>query len=357
MLRRNYLSKFLMGVCGFSLSNILSADELKQDSGVIEGYVPQASGNLDFFGHFTRTYGIKVKFNSYTNYLKFVNDVLSDKIQADFLIVSSYTADALIKAGKVQKVDWSRVKNYEFPKYESVSNTYDKNREYSLPIGTAYLCLAYDKIQFPNTPLTWGVLFDKKLPKSKIGWLNYPNDVFQIAGAYMGYGYNVSDKNTLIKIQKFLIDNASKVNRLAEGAQQDLIAYKEVSHIETYTSAILQVMNEFNHIDIQFPQEGILADESVAVIPNSMNNMNNLYQFVNYLMIPLVGKTLIESTNLDASFDSFLRLTSAKYKNNKFIHPNLNKSAKVYPFLNLGTQYQDTINSLWLDVIKNIPKV
>ncbi len=362
--RRGLLQSGIMSAIGFQFTKPLSAQIISQtinnprnNQKTIEAFVPSSAGNLDFFSHFTKTYGVQVKFNSYSRYGDFVKLLLADKLGGDFYIISSSVASLLVKSGRAQKMDWAKVPNYQFPNYETISNNYDPKREYSIPVGYSYTTLGYDKIAFPEAPTSWGAIFDQKPPKARIGWQDYGMDMFNIAGAYMGYGFNVYDKKILAKINVFLHDNIKNINRLMPGASQEYLANREVSHLLAYSSSMSQIMVENNHVQAVYPNEGVMEDEAVAIIRKDTPNLESVYTFINYFMIPLVGKSLSESTGVNTPYDSFLRKTSIKYQRNKIIRPNIDKDVKIHPYLALDLSHLTLIENYWNEIVKNAPKV
>jgi len=134
--------------------------------------------------------------------------------QYDVVVPSSYYVPELTDEGLLQPIDHSQVPNFKnlFAKFQDP--TYDPGDKYSVPYQWGTTGIVYDPKKIPNPGTGWDVLFDPKvnpnfpfvLPKGE------GRDQIGAACAYLGYGFNCSQKSQWLAAAKLIVQTKARPN-------------------------------------------------------------------------------------------------------------------------------------------------
>ncbi len=329
MNRRNLMQSMLgLGVLGISLPKI-SLSQAKS-VGKLQPFVPQASGQKEYFQHFIDSYGVDLEFKYFTNYYDATQQIINGQVECDLFVCAYKEGARLRKYNKILPLDFAKLPNYQLINTSIIGEYDETEKNYIVSIGKLYNGLAYNKQDFPIPPSSWGVIFDKAKPNQSIGWLNEDNtQIIQLACLYLGFGYNTANKNHL-KIVRDLLLQCKSQNKVNIGQNNiELLSEKKISAFDTVTTTYFQNTKKNPQMGFVFPKEGIFQDEAVFVIPNNSKNIAGAYAMINYLNIPLVAKTLAESSFTSTPFEHIRRLTSTAYQTNKYLFPKQDKFLKI----------------------------
>ncbi|MBK8478158.1 MAG: spermidine/putrescine ABC transporter substrate-binding protein [Opitutaceae bacterium] len=109
-------------------------------------YVPQAV--LD---QFEKETGIKVNYETYASNEEMLSKLLGGAAEFDLVQPSEYVVEALVKAGKLEAIDFARVPNMKNVGAEFLRQPHDPEQKYSVPYmaGTVGIVVNTEKVKQP----------------------------------------------------------------------------------------------------------------------------------------------------------------------------------------------------------------
>jgi len=278
--------------------------------------------------------------------------------QYDVVVPSSYYVPELQDEGLIQPLDHSKLTNFGnlFPKFQNPD--YDPNDAYSIPYQWGTTGIVYDpaKIKAPGTG--WGLLFDPKANP------NYPfvlpkgegRDQIGAACAYLGYGFNCSEKSQWIAAAK-LIEQTKKRPNFAgfvdETPARDQMKSGLIAVAMAYNGDIGQCYGDGSCKNLKFflPKEGAEIWVDTMAIPTHAPHPELALQFINFILDANNGATL-------SNFNQYASPNQASQKQLTGIlaTPLLNPSADEMQHLVFlaplrGANYK-LFNQIWTSVLQ-----
>lgn len=134
--------------------------------------------------------------------------------QYDLVVPSSYVVPALAEEGLIQPIDHSKLSNFGNLIQRFQNPDYDPGDKYSIPYQWGTTGIVYDPAKIKNPPQSWSLLFDPKVNPS------FPfvvpkgegRDQIGAACAYLGYGFNCSEKSQWIAAAKLILQTKKRAN-------------------------------------------------------------------------------------------------------------------------------------------------
>ena len=311
----------------------------------------------DFLQHervapFEKLTGIKVNINYYENNNEILTKLnLTKGSGIDLVAMTDDVVQKSIKNNLLQKIDkkqlnfWPDIR----PEFKNLPN--DPTDEYSIAYSWDIYGIGYSKKFFNyQIPIaSWKILFDPNI--KNIAMTNEPYENICIALQYL-----YKDK----------ANNLQFTPEILEAIKNTLIAQKK--HLEAYTdlrvdylltsgtspagvtqsSYIKRAMEYCDDIGFIIPEEGSFLVVDSLVIPKGAQNINDVYQLINFLNSYEELKYLTDNFGFLSARNSVLDDTDLSYmgKLEDLIAPEKFKKFGFF-YQNLP---QNVINKLWIDV-------
>ncbi len=313
-------------------------------------FTPIYSGDRANFQHFIDSYKTDIEFFQFDNFYEASEKIMNGVYVGDLFVSAYQFASRLMVANKLTKLDTKRIVNYEKPTLTMVGEFDEKEKDYIISAGRTFSVLSYDKKFFSTPPDSWGALFDKAPPNAVVGWNNEDNGALvQLASLYLGYGYNTNNKNHLKIVRDFLINVKKQRKPIISNDHVYLFNQVKANIVNSITPSFFQLKN--NNYAPVFPKEGIFQGEGVLSVPANCQNLDAVYNFLSYIHIPQVAKSIAESTFVAANRESVRKLTKIEFQTNKFIYPDFN-AVKIENILFNGENNIRNLNAIWQEVLK-----
>ncbi len=148
-----------------------------------------ADDSIDVNREFEKITGIKVNYLTFESNETMYSQVTNGGVKYDIIIPSDYMIERLISDGQLQKIDTSKLQNYDLISEEYKNLDFDKNNEYSVPYNVGMVGIIYNEKLVGNVEHSWNVLWDKKY-KDKVLNFNNPRDAFMTAQMLLGLDLN-----------------------------------------------------------------------------------------------------------------------------------------------------------------------
>ncbi|WP_428820212.1 extracellular solute-binding protein [Microbulbifer sp. MCCC 1A16149] len=294
----------------------------------------------DTIANFEAASGIKVHYFEFDDIEELEEVWLKEGRQFDVIVPGSDNIPKYIAAGQLQKLDRSRIVNWEQndPEFMQRLALFDPANEYAFPylwgtVGIGYNVQAVRKAFGGVLPEdSWDLLFEPenlgKLDHCNATLMRSPEEIFDVALKYLG-----KDPNSMSMAHQFMVANLLSKVRLhvtdfdSGEYVEDLASGKRcIAHAWSGDVLVAQQMAEEagKPFDIRYvmPKEGFPLWIDVVSMPTNAPNVDAAYEFLNYLMRPDVianisNETQYANANMDAQ-----DLVDPALRDNPIVYPS-----------------------------------
>ncbi len=280
---------------------------------------------------FEKQTGIHVDYHTYST-AEELEKALASGASIDIAVPSHDTLPALIKAGRLQPLDMTRLPNRVHLDKQLLSklNAVDPQNRYAIPyqwgaVGLAINVPLAEKAFGGPLPNSWSLLFDPaqsaKLASCGISVLDAPDEVMSVLMNYMGRSLAHSPP-TQIKQGGSVLDAIRHNVRYVDSERyiDDLKTGKLCMSL-AWVGDALGASAAGQDVRFIVPDEGSVLFIDNLVIPSSARRADLAHRFIDFLMQPKVAaqittETLYPSGNADAR---------------EFLDPALRDQPGLYP--------------------------
>ena len=276
------------------------------------------------------------------------NETLMAKLEAgasgyDLVNPSQYAVPVLTGEDLLLKLDHSKLKNYGNIGEVFQKVSFDSGNATSIPYLWGTTGLAYND-ECVKTPITsWSAMWDEQYT-GRIYMLDNMLAAY-IAGLQVnGYHANTTDPKEIEKATQSLIDQKAVLGGYNSTNFAELVSSGEACIVEAWSGNVVQVMNENPHVHFVIPAEGGSMWVDSYSITKSAANVDEAYQFIDYLLRPEVAAKVTTLAGIATAVDSSKDLLPAETANNLAIFPPAESLQKADFIVFLGdamTYYQD----------------
>jgi spermidine/putrescine transport system substrate-binding protein len=252
----------------------------------------------DLIANFTAETGIEVEWSKHAT-----NEEIIGKLDAsngagfDVVFVSAPFAEGLNNRGWAHKLDHGQLPNLSNLAPEADQLGYDPGNTFSVPYtwGTTGLCYRSDLLDFE--PSSWNDLLKPRAElKGKVTMLATDRWLLMPALIVLGYSVNETDPAKLNEARDLLLET-----------KKDLLAYDDTTFYSKLVSAEAHLVQAWDgwcnygiaeNEDIKFvvPSEGSDLWSDTMVVLESSQNKAAAYAFIDYILRPEVGKSVVDLT-------------------------------------------------------------
>ncbi|HEY8422411.1 MAG TPA: spermidine/putrescine ABC transporter substrate-binding protein [Thermoclostridium sp.] len=281
-----------------------------------EGMFPQ-----EILDGFTKETGYTINYNNFD-----YDETMLAKLQAakggdyDLVIADDYIIETVIAEGLAQKLDKSKLKNYNNinPIYQG--QFYDPNDEYTVPFGAGVQTIVFDPGLVDIDIKGYADLFHPSL-KDSVGIIANYRVINGLALKVLGESYNTEDISKIEAAGEKLLELAPNIRVIKDDNLQDDLLSGEISAAVMYTSQVTMAKLANPNLKIVFPEEGIGFGIMAGFIPSNAPNAEAAYAFMDYILRPEISAQYFEwlgyySTNraadeyINDEYKEFLTLPS-----------------------------------------------
>ncbi len=242
----------------------------------------------DIIRKFEKESGIKVKFNYYAS-----NEELLVKLKAmkgkgcDLIIPSDYAVNLLIKEDMLAPLDSSKLTCKSDIHSFLLSQEFDPENRYSLPVQWEVFGFGYDTEHFKTEFFpSFHQIFDPKANDSKIAMVNDPIEALNFASFYLFGRKNVLNKLETKQIKELLHRQKSFVEAYVNQRAEHLLGTKNCPLAILPSSSVWRMNKQFPHISFKLPVEGVFMTIENVAIPKKSEQVELVYKFLDFLYKP-----------------------------------------------------------------------
>jgi len=321
---------------------------------------------------FQKESGIKVIYDVFDS-----NEVLEGKLMAgstgcDLVVPSASFLERQLAAGVFQPLDKSKLPNYKNldPELLKMVAQLDPGNKYAIPYLWATTGIGYnvDKVKAvlgKDAPVdSWDLVLKpenlEKLKSCGVSFLDAPAEIYATVLNYLhldpnstkASDYTGAANDLLLKLRPSIryFHSSQYINDLANG--DICVAIGWAGDVMQASNRAKEAKNGVN-VAYSIPKEGALAFFDVFAIPADAKNLDEAYQFLNYLMEPKVIAQISNTVYYASGNLAATPLVNADVRNNPGIYPSDAVRAKLFTLKVQDPKIDRVITRSWTKVKTN----
>ena len=288
---------------------------------------------------FTKTTGIKVRYDTFDSNDTLETKLLVGKSGYDVVVPTAYFLERQIKAGVFQKLDRDKLGNLRhiWPDIAARLAAYDPGNLYAVNYmwGTTGIGFNAKKIRVvlgPDARIdSWDLVFKpENLAKFKscgVMMLDSSDDILPAALRYLGFDPNSSKQEELEKAAELVAKVRTSVRKFHSSEYLTALATGEVCFVVGWSGDIKQAQKRAvearSGIEIGYaiPKEGAQMWFDNFAIPKDAKNVAEAHEFINYMLRP----------DIAARNSNFVAYANGNLASQKLVDKDILNDPTVYP--------------------------
>ncbi len=233
---------------------------------------------------FEKEYNIKVNYGTYSSNEELLAKVTSSKEGTyDVIFPSDYMVELMKERNLIQKLDKTKLPNYQNINQIFLNQSYDLNNEYSAPFLSTIVVIAVNKNHIQDNITGYNDLLNPKY-KNNIVMLDDQRIVIGLSLLSEGYNMNETNDIALKNAEKWLLKIKDNIKAYDSDSPKTFFITEEAD-IGIMWNAEAELAKEKNpNIEIIYPKEGHAISTDNYCILKGSKNKDNAYLFINYLL-------------------------------------------------------------------------
>ena len=205
----------------------------------------------------------------------------------DVIVPSDYMISQLIEEGMLEKLDYSKLPNFELIDERFTYLPYDPANEYTVPYTWGTVGIIYNAAVVEKEVTSWDILFSDEYA-GQVLLINNSRDAIGIALMYLGYSVNTTDEAE-IREAAALISDAMKRGVYQGKVMDEIYGKMEGGNaaISTYYAGdyLSMVDNQADGVDLAFcvPEEGSNWFVDAMCILKDAPHQDEAHEWINFI--------------------------------------------------------------------------
>ena len=238
---------------------------------------------------FSREYGIKVNYTTYSSNEELLAKITSSKAGTyDLIFPSDYMLELMISRDLISEMDIARIPNYTNIDSIFLDKSYDPGNKYSLPFLSTIVVIAVNRDKIKDDIKGYNDLLRSEY-KNNIVILDDQRIIIGMALLANDYSMNTIYDDQLEEAKDWLLRLKDNVKAYDSDSPKTFFLSDEVD-IGVMWNAEAELAREDNsNIEIIYPEEGHAISTDNFAITKGAKNVDNAYLFINYILESSVG--------------------------------------------------------------------
>jgi len=237
---------------------------------------------------FEKEYDIKINYEIYPTNEDMYVKVSAQTSPYDILVPSDYMIERLIQQDMLQKIDVSKLTNYQYIDERFKNLSYDPNNEYSVPYFWGTLGILYNTEMVSGPVESWDILWDPAY-EGKILMLDSVRDTMAVALSKLGYSVNTVDPDELEQAKQLLIEQRPLVLAYVVDEIRDMMIGGEAALAILWSGDSMDAMSSEPSLNYVVPNEGSNKWFDAMVIPKNSQNPDAAHLFIDFMTRPEIS--------------------------------------------------------------------
>lgn len=306
-------------------------------------------GAIDVNREFEKLTGIKVNYLTFESNETMYSQVKNGGVKYDIIIPSDYMIQRLIKEGELQKIDTSKLSNYDLIDEKYKSAYFDKNNEYTVPYNVGMVGVIYNPKLVGEVEYSWNVLWDKKY-KDKVLNFNNPRDAFMTAQMLLGLDINSDNKKDWDKAAEKLKKGKANLQSYVMDEVYGKMETGEAAIAPYYAGDYLTMAETNPDLKFFYPKEGTNIFIDSVCIPKNAKNVEAAMLYINFLLEPDIATANAEYIGYASPNTAVINNPDYYYYQNEILYPNEENMPKVQYYHNIDDEIRKYYETLWVQV-------
>jgi spermidine/putrescine transport system substrate-binding protein len=287
-------------------------------------YTPRDVFDERLFDEFAKNNGLSVRVTYFdTNEEMLAKFKISRGVGYDLVVPSDYMVELLIKEKLLQKIDKSKLSNFNELDSRLLNKFYDKKNEFSIPAAWIPYGIGFNKKFFDlDNNVSWSIIFEGKgLGNNKISMLNDPREVLFLSSLYLFNSVRPFTPDRMNKIKDLLIKQKKHVEAYMEAGAKALLL-SEIVPIAVLPAARMKEMGDTKNYGFVIPREGSLVDIITIGILATSKKADLAYKVIDFLISKEIGAYNFEAIACNPANKESYDLIKEEYSQNKAYFPD-----------------------------------
>ncbi len=281
------------------------------------GYLPEA-----VISQFERETGIRINLATYVN-----NEVLYAKLKAnphsgyDIIMPSSYFIRRMQKQGLIQKIDRSKLKNYQHISPLFLHKEHDPQNEYSIPYLWNGTGIAFNTRYHAHQKInTWQDLW---LPcyRDQLLVIDDTRECFSMALLTLGYSVNDEDPEHIKAVFEKLKALMPNIKLFNMDAQRSIYLDEDITIGMALNGDVFLALVQNPHLQFIYPKEGFVITLDSIAIPTGAKHVENAHRFIEFVLRPEIAKEISLESGFSTPNKAAKALLPEHIRKNPILYP------------------------------------
>lgn len=303
-------------------------------------YVPQ-----EVIDGFSKETGIKVNYETFSSGEEMLSKMLAGGTAYDVIQPPDYVAEALIRAGLLAPLDYSKLPNFKSLLPEFLKMPHDPTQEFTVPYmtGTVGIVVNTEKVKEPIKGFK-----DVFQPKyaNRIIVVNDNREMVTWALYTLGIGANDLTSENLAKAKPVLAEWVKLIKAYDSDSPKTALLNGDVDLGVVWSGEAALLYKEDKKFHYIIPSEGAHRFVDVLAIPEKSKNRVAAHMFIDYVLRAEVSKKISDAFPYTNPNGEARKLLSEEQKSNPASYP---KVGKLETFRHIGKTSQ-AIDTLVTDL-------
>ena len=265
---------------------------------------------------FEKETGIRVNYGTYSS-----NEELLAKVSVakegtyDLVFPSDYMVEVMINRNLIQEMDTSKLSNVGNLNLSFLNKEYDLGNKYTLPFLAASTVIAINRDVVKDEINSYNDLLDSKY-KNEVVLIDDQRIIIGMALLANGYDMNSVNVSELEVAKKWLLKLKENLKAYDSDSPKNFLISGEASIAVLWNAEGALASMENSSIENIFPDEGVALSIDNFAIPKGAKHLNEVYEFIDYILRPEVMKVIIENYPYKTVNIASEELLSDEYLNN-----------------------------------------
>ena len=245
--------------------------------------------------NFEKETGINVNYMTYSS-----NEELLAKVSVaktgtyDLIFPSDYMVEVMINRGIIEKIDKSKLKNINNLDKSYMNMSYDPYNMYTLPFIATSTIISVNRDIIKDDIKSYNDLLNPNY-KNELVLIDDQRIIIGMALLANGFDMNSTNEQELIVAKNWLLKLKDNIKAYDSDSPKNFLISKEASIAVLWNAEGALASMENNHIENVVPKEGVALSTDNFAIPKGAKNVNELYEFIDYILRPDVMAEIIKS--------------------------------------------------------------
>lgn len=308
-----------------------------------------ADGTIDVNREFEKITGIKVNYLTFESNETMYSQVKNGGVKYDIIIPSDYMIQRLIKENELQKIDTTRLSNYDLIDNRYKSVYFDEKNEYTVPYNVGMVGVIYNPKLVGEVEHSWNVLWDKKY-KDKVLNFNNPRDAFMTAQMLLGLDLNSENTKDWNKAAEKLKKGKANLQSYVMDEVYGKMETGEAAIAPYYAGDYLTMVETNPDLKFFYPKEGTNIFIDSVCIPKNAKNVEAAMLYINFLLEPEIATANAEYIGYASPNTAVINNENYYYYQNEILYPNEKDMPKVQYYHDIDDKIRIYYETLWVQV-------